>query len=396
MSRLKQDYEKQLNRKNKRHSTFDSIRDYERTVSERDNLRELSNAFRQVLAELLKCVANCENDLTEQLMDEVQRLMACNRTLEEHTLDDYTLNTTLFNETLNSTRMRLIPDVHNLIDVVEDPNLVQYVSQKNNEFSDDFDLKDCLECLRSEASYLLHLSEDLAKKQNESSGRKDSYSSEREKNDSEQEDGLKLQQNRRFIRVNSLNEQQLPTHRLSLIAQSQQLISLPPDLNRLYQDNNSSSTTGGVNAAELHFQLTELKNRLIKSENDRLMLQQELEHTISRNSDLGQELQHLRDQLSQLSSINNVEYNEGYGLGSSIKSPQRLSGSEHSSSGFAQLQEKARNILSTPTQKQQSNDSTVQLLQMIEDFCREGDKVVECSKKDREDLQSQVSLKLFS
>ncbi|XP_073837294.1 pericentrin-like protein isoform X13 [Musca autumnalis] len=391
MSRLKLDYEKQLNRKNKRHSTFDSIRDYDKLLSERDNLRELSNAFRQVLAELLKCLTNCENELTEALMDEVQRLLTCNRTLEEHNLEDFTLNTTLLNETLNSTRMRLIPDVHNLMEVVEDPSLIEYISQKNNDVAEDFDLKDCLECLRSEASYLLHLSEDLVKKHNESSGRKDSYSSEREKNDSEQEDGLKLQQNRRFIRGNSLNEQQLPTHRSSLITQAQNLISLPPDLNRLYLDNSSSTTGGGVNAAELHFQLTELKNRLIKSENDRLMLQQELDHTISRNSDLGQELQHLRDQLSQLSSINNVEYNEGYGLGSSLlKSPQRLSGSDHSSSGFAQLQEKARNILSTPTQKQSNNDSTAQLLQMIEDFCREGDKVVECSKKDREDLQSQV------
>ncbi|XP_058985217.1 pericentrin isoform X3 [Musca domestica] len=391
MSRLKLDYEKQLNRKNKRHSTFDSIRDFDKLLSERDNLRELSNAFRQVLAELLKCLANCENELTETLMDEVQRLLTCNRTLEEHNLEDFTLNTTLLNETLNTTRMRLIPDVHNLMEVVEDPSLIEYITQKNNDVSEDFDLKDCLECLRSEASYLLHLSEDLVKKHNESSGRKDSYSSEREKNDSEQEDGLKLQQNRRFIRGNSLNEQQLSTHRSSLIGQTQNLISLPPDLSRLYLDNTSNSTAGGVNAAELHFQLTELKNRLIKSENDRLMLQQELDHTISRNSDLGQELQHLRDQLSQLSSINNVEYNEGYGLGSSlVKSPQRLSGSDHSSSGFAQLQEKARNILSTPTQKQTNNDSTSQLLQMIEDFCREGDKVVECSKKDREDLQSQI------
>uniref|UniRef100_A0A1I8MQQ6 Pericentrin/AKAP-450 centrosomal targeting domain-containing protein n=1 Tax=Musca domestica TaxID=7370 RepID=A0A1I8MQQ6_MUSDO len=391
MSRLKLDYEKQLNRKNKRHSTFDSIRDFDKLLSERDNLRELSNAFRQVLAELLKCLANCENELTETLMDEVQRLLTCNRTLEEHNLEDFTLNTTLLNETLNTTRMRLILDVHNLMEVVEDPCLIEYITQKNNDVSEDFDLKDCLECLRSEASYLLHLSEDLVKKHNESSGRKDSYSSEREKNDSEQENGLKLQQNRRFIRGNSLNEQQLSTHRSSLTGQPQNLISLPPDLSRLYLDNTSNSTAGGVNAAELHFQLTELKNRLIKSENDRLMLQQELDHTISRNSDLGQELQHLRDQLSQLSSINNVEYNEGYGLGSSlVKSPQRLSGSDHSSSGFAQLQEKARNILSTPTQKQTNNDSTSQLLQMIEDFCREGDKVVECSKKDREDLQSQI------
>ncbi|XP_065360071.1 A-kinase anchor protein 9 isoform X3 [Calliphora vicina] len=385
MSRLKQDYEKQLNRKNKRHSTFDSARDFDKLLSERDSLRELSKAFRQVLSELLKCVANCENDITENLAEEVQRLLSCNRTLEEQALEDFTLNTSLLNDTLNTSKLRMIPDVQSLLEVVEDPSLIQYVSEKNTDTTEDFDLKDCLERLRSEASFLLHLSEEVVKK-HDSKERRESFSSEREKHDSEQEDGLKVQQQRKFIRVNSLNEQQLPTHQSSLIQQAHNLSSLPPDLNKFYLDNNSSSTN---NASELNFQLVELKNRLVKSENDRVRLQQELEHTISRNSDLGQELQHLRDQLSQLSSLNNVEYNEGYGLGS-MKSPQRLSHSEHSSSSFALLQEKARNILSTPTQKQQGNDSTVQLLQMIEDFCREGDKVVECSKKDREDLQSQI------
>lgn len=384
MSRLKQDYEKQLNRKNKRHSTFDSVRDFDKLLSERDNLRDLSRAFRQVLSELLKCVANCENDLTDTLAEEVQRLLSCNRTFEEHGLED-TLNSTLLNETLNSTKLRMIPDVQSLLEVVEDPNLVQFVNDKNFDSTDDFDLKDCLERLRSEASYLLHLSEEVVKK-HDSKERRESFSSEAEKHDSEQEDELKLQQHRKFIRVNSLNEQQLPTHQSMLIHHTQPLSSLPPDLNKLYLDNNSSI---GVNAAELNFQLVELKNRLVKSENDRVKLQHELEHTISRNSELGQELQHLRDQLSQLSSLNNVEYNEGYGMGS-MKSP-RLSNSDNSSS-FALLQEKARNILSTPTQKQpNNNDSTIQLLQMIEDFCREGDKVVEGSKKDREDLQSQVS-----
>lgn len=388
MSRLKLDYEKQLNRKNKRHSTFDSVRDFDRLLGERDSLRELSKAFRHVLAELLKYVANCENDLNENLFDEVQRLLNCNRALEEHTLDDLTLNATLLNETLNTSKLRMIPDVQNLLEVIEDPFLVQFVSEKNSDNNDEFDLKECLERLRSEASYILHLSEEVVKKHESKESRLSLTSSEKEKHDSEQEDVLKINDQHKFIRVNSLNEQLLPTHQ-SFMVQEQQghdLCSLPPDLNKYYLDNNSCTTN---NASELNFQMVELKNRLIKSENDRVRLQQELEHTITRNSELGQELQHLRDQLSQLNSLNHMEYNEGYGLGS-MKSPQRLSHSENSSSSFALLQEKARNLLSTPTQKQQNNDSTVLLLQMIEDFCREGDKVVECGKKDREDLQSQV------
>ncbi|KAI8037701.1 hypothetical protein M5D96_009201 [Drosophila gunungcola] len=71
-------------------------------------------------------------------------------------------------------------------------------------------------------------------------------------------------------------------------------------------------------------------------------------------------------------------------------------GLDQSSASFVALQERARHLLSSsPVKEQPSRDmanSTVTLLQMIEDFCREGDKVVECGKKDREDLQSQVSL----
>ncbi|KAI8037703.1 hypothetical protein M5D96_009203 [Drosophila gunungcola] len=69
MSRIKLEYEKQLNRKNKRHLTFDAARDLEQVICERDGLRELSKSFRSVLCRLAKCVANCEEDLNATLSD---------------------------------------------------------------------------------------------------------------------------------------------------------------------------------------------------------------------------------------------------------------------------------------------------------------------------------------
>ncbi|XP_037934627.1 golgin subfamily A member 4 isoform X5 [Teleopsis dalmanni] len=389
MSRLKLEYEKQLNRKNKRHTTFDLARNYEEIISERDGLRELSCAFRYVLSELAKCVSQCEEDANTTLVDEVQRILANNRTLEEHVDDlDFNLNMTL-NTTLNSTskNMRFVPDVQNILEVVEDPSLLQYISNKSGECNDEFDLKDCLQRLKTEASYLLHLSEDLQNRRK----RQRSESSGGEKSDSccEAESDLKERsfiKTRKFLRTNSLNEQHLTTYQKTVTTKTQ-LNSLPPDLNTIRVQGSGTSSTSGGNVSEINFQLHELKNRLIKSESDRLKLQQELEHTIHRNAELGQELQNLRDQISQLNSLNHTDYAEGYGLGS-LKSP-RQSGIDQSSS-FAQLQEKARNILSTPTQKKDDNNTTVVLLQMIEDFCREGEKVVECNKKDRDDLQSQV------
>nr|XP_043065542.1 golgin subfamily A member 4 isoform X8 [Drosophila bipectinata] len=385
MSRLKLEYEKQLNRKNKRHLTFDAARDLEQVICERDGLRELSKSFRSVLCRLAKCVANCEEDLNATLSEEVQRLLLHSRSQDGG--DD--LEVTLSSSLNNTRQMLRVPDVHSLLEVVEDPSLLQFIDSKSNEEpSEDFDLNDCLERLKSEASYLLHLSEDLNKQRPQNN---ESVEEEQEKQEHElcceAEDGLKttaaaVQQSvlAKFLRTNSLNDQQMGVasqRKNSNPEAGKTHSSLPPDLQQ-----------HAGNASELSFQLVELKNRLIKSETDRQKLQQQLTHTIDRNAELGQELQALRDQLSQLNSLNHTDYNEGYGLGT-------LKSLDQSSASFAALQERARHLLSSsPVKEQPSRDqanSTVVLLQMIEDFCREGDKVVECGKKDREDLQSQYA-----
>ncbi|XP_070071751.1 rootletin isoform X2 [Drosophila takahashii] len=386
MSRMKLEYEKQLNRKNKRHSTFDATRDLEQVICERDGLRELSKSFRSVLCRLAKCVANCEEDLNATLSEEVQRLLFHSRS-QDAGADD--LEVTLSGSLNNTKQMLRVPDVHSLLEVVEDPSLVQFIDSKSNEEpSEDFDLNDCLERLKSEASYLLHLSEDLNKQRphDESAEHLDEPEKQEHELCCEAEDGLKTQQQvlSKFLRTNSLNDQQMGVasqRKNSNPEAGKTHTSLPPDLQQ-----------HAGNASELSFQLVQLKNRLIKSEADRQNLQQQLSHTIDRNAELGQELQALRDQLSQLNSLNHTDYNEGYGLGP-MKSLQEQ-GLDQSSASFLALQERARHLLSSsPVKEQPSRDqanSTVTLLQMIEDFCREGDKVVECGKKDREDLQSQI------
>ncbi|XP_022211348.2 centrosome-associated protein CEP250 isoform X10 [Drosophila obscura] len=400
MSRLKLEYEKQLNRKNKRHLTFDSSRDLEQVINERDGLRELSKSFRSVLCRLAKCVANCEEDLNATLSEEVQRLLLHSHNHSQSRSQDAgeELEQTL-SSSLNNTRpLRLVPDVHSLLEVVEDPSLVQFINSKSNEDnSEDFDLTDCLERLKSEATYLLHLSEDLHK-QREHNDSLDEPEKQEHELCCEAEDGLKttaaVQQQvsavlSKFVRTNSLNDQQLGVANRRKNSSSEggkTHTSLPPDLQQ-----------HAGNASELSFQLVELKNRLIKSETDRQKLQQQLSNTIDRNAELGHELQALRDQLSQLNSLNHTDYNEGYGLGP-MKSLQEQ-GLDQSSASFTALQDRARHLLSSsPCSQQQqleqtrdSGNATVMLLHMIEDFCREGDKVVECGKKDREDLQSQYA-----
>ncbi|KAM8709389.1 hypothetical protein ACLKA7_016230 [Drosophila subpalustris] len=393
MSRMKLEYEKQLSRKTKRHLTFDSSRDLQNIINERDGLRELSKSFRSVLCRLAKCVANCEDDLNATLSEEVQRILAQGRSQEGGEDLEQTQSSSILQGSFNNTKqLRLVPDVHSLLEVVEDPSLVQFINNKSAEDNnDDFDLGDCLERLKSEAAYLLQLSEDLDKHHvNEAGDPVDEPEKQEHELCCEAEDGLKTtaplpaaqqQLLHKLLRTNSLNDQHLGVANQRNSAQgvpaAKAHSSLPIDLQQ-----------HAGNASELSFQLVELKNRLIKSESDRLKLQQQLTNTIDRNAELGQELQTLRDQLSQLNSLNHTDYAEGYGLGD-MKIAHTL---DQSSTSFVQLQERARHLLTSPA-KQQSQDqgnATVVLLQMIEDFCREGDKVVESSKKDREDLQSQI------
>ncbi|EDW19719.2 pericentrin isoform X2 [Drosophila mojavensis] len=393
MSRMKLEYEKQLNRKNKRHLTFDSGRDLQHIITERDGLRQLSKSFRSVLCRLAKCVANCEGDLNATLSEEMQRLLTQSRSQDGGDDVEHTLSSSLLQGSFNNSKhLRLVPDVHSLLEVVEDPSLVQFIDSKNPDDQNDyFDLGDCLERLKAEAAYLLQLSEDLEKQRAiQSVDRQDEPEKQEHELCCEAEDGLKTtaplpstqqQLLHDLLRTNSLNDQHLGVAHQRRTSNgalgTKPHSSLPIDLQQQ-----------SGNASELSFQLVELKNRLIKSEADRQNLQQQLTHTIDRNAELGQELQALRDQLSQLNSLNHTDYAEGYGLGD-MKSSQTL---DQSSASFVQLQERARHLLTSPTQQQsqEPGNATVVLLQMIEDFCREGDKVVESGKKDREDLQSQI------
>lgn len=63
--------------------------------------------------------------------------------------------------------------------------------------------------------------------------------------------------------------------------------------------------------------------------------------------------------------------------------------------GFGELQEKAKAMLHQQEGRVGVDsvrvESSAQLLQFIEEFCREGDRVVDENKRDKVDLQKQVS-----
>lgn len=185
MSRLKADYEKRLNRKTKRNSNFDLSRDLDQIVNEKENLRELSSTFRWILYELAKCVTLCEKDFNSTFMNEFNNLSNS----PDKDTTNITLNSSVqSNQSLQmniSKQVKIIPDVSGLLSVIDDPKLVEFVTNDNDEILTSFNLRECLEKLRLEANHLLKLSENLSK-------RKDEDEEGDEKSDScEEEDGLK-------------------------------------------------------------------------------------------------------------------------------------------------------------------------------------------------------------
>ncbi|XP_061519075.1 A-kinase anchor protein 9 isoform X3 [Anopheles gambiae] len=409
MARMRNDFEKQLQRKLKRHTTFDSSRGLDKIISERDNLRELSSTLRNVVGGLAKYFSICEEDLNSTVLEELHRYQQLQQQANEsqQTVDlgsedgqthepsavDCSANESALNVTdvsfLASCKLlKFAPDVSGIISIIEDPSLVEYVSAKAQQQRDDgtepenisLNLEECLERLRAEALSLLALSERI--KQKSSSGtttKEDESDRVSEKNDScEEEDGLKrrgkaLESARSFDE--NIGRQQDGPDRLSDAKSNgaHGCRSLPIDL------------TGLQLNGELNMQLHELKNRLLKSEDERKLLESELAEARSKQSSLVSELSETKQHLLELNS-QRVEFSEGYGTNALLPTAQRVNNS------FVELQERAKVLLGSTTGAgaDQTIEDSSMLLQLVEDFCREGERYLEDGKRDRMDLQLQI------
>lgn len=314
MDRLKNEFEIQLSRKIKRQSTFDNNRDLDQIVLERDNLRELCSTFRWLLSELAKCLSACEQDLNQTLFDELHRHgfetapppptkhkekddegAAAGGGAAAAENNDEDLNVTFDSQTstASSKRIRFVPDVSGILDVIEDPSLLDYVAVISGGSKDStFNLNDCVDRLKHEAMYLLELSENLCRKNRSVACRTGTRD---EKDDScEEEDGLKSKSmNKRKEHANSLNETLLSGARTRTEAVHKERLSLPTNsLFGLVDDNRAGS--------ELTGQLNDLRNRLLISENDRQNLRTQLDDMVKKHDNLAEILNLAKDHLEHL------------------------------------------------------------------------------------------------
>ncbi|KFB46504.1 AGAP010655-PA-like protein [Anopheles sinensis] len=405
MARMKNDFEKQLQRKLKRHTTFDSSRGLDKIISERDNLRELSSTLRNVLGGLAKYFSICEDDLNSTVLEELQRCQQqwqANASILAATSDvsadesqlaggegtaiaETEQNVTDLSFLSSCKLLKYAPDVSGIISIIEDPSLVEYVTARGHREGEEpenvsINLEECLERLKAEALSLLALSERIKQSAPGVPGGPTVEVS--EKNDScEEEDGLKRTGNKpkpigtarsfdeTMVRSGAQSDDRGEQQGACALANGSR--SLPVDLSGLQ-----------VNG-ELNLQLHELRNRLLKSEDDRKQLEAELVEARSKQNSLVSELSETKQHLLELNS-QRVEFSEGYGTNALLPTAQRVA-----NNSFVELQERAKALLGSTGAEQTIEDNSM-LLQLVEDFAREGERYLEDGKRDRMDLQSQI------
>lgn len=153
MARIKSDSDIEVQRRMKRQNNFDQHRDLGKILNERDNLRDLSSSLRFTLSELAKCFMQYDEDLN----------ITINSTKDELNLS-----------AVSSSTKRLLtykPDISSLLAIVEDPDLLDFISdspEKQKEGSVQINIVDCLNRLRTEAQHILKLSEQIHERQQKS------------------------------------------------------------------------------------------------------------------------------------------------------------------------------------------------------------------------------------
>lgn len=366
MARMKTEYDIQIKRKLKRYAAFDAHRDLDKIISERDSLKDLSESLRFTLCELAKYFTQYDDELNNTINEELNKSDELNISAISSTAKKF-----------NTYK----PNVTNLITIIEDPNLLEFISKSSIVTNNDdeicgggvaqINIVDCLDRLKTEANNILGLSEQLYKRSTTTTKLDNSIDKLSDKADScEEEDGLKRSH----------------CKSLEVYDKKNSVVIVGNDDDKAYKNNAQSLPAffEDSNVSELHEKLIELKNQLMKSEEERRDLRKELNEVLKRSVSLESELKEAKHQLDGKETVI-----EGFGT----QSPVHKNAKKNSS--LVELQEKAKGFLASSPNNNSTVDNAVALQQLIEDFCRETDHYIENDKRDKDDLKNQVSFSFF-
>lgn len=219
----------------------------------------------------------CDTDLNASLVDELNKYGILQPSPSKTRSESPTIEIDFNQSTCSnrSIRLSIVPDVSGILSLIDDPSLLDFVTDKGDNVaslslnvSPKFDLNECLEKLKHEADSLLLLSEKMLQKRNA-----DNREIEETQKSLEEEDGLKIAKDD----FNVESSQQKP--RLSLPA------FFPVDK----QERKTLS----------HSDLNDLKNRLLLAESRNQELEQKLAESQAQQRELTQKLNSYVDSQSE-------------------------------------------------------------------------------------------------
>lgn len=200
---------------------------FHRLVNFSDNLRELCNTFRHLLYELAKCVSVCDYDLNATLADELNKYGILHKSTSRPVspVDPIDLN----QSTSSAMRVAFVPDVSGILSLIDDPSLVNFVTENDENESIDldgtgFNLNECLEKLKAEADSLLQLSENLVQKRGHDN---------RDESMDDEMDGVKSKKNAKDEINNGNGQQQKQRHSLPLYLPAERKVGVNSELNEM-------------------------------------------------------------------------------------------------------------------------------------------------------------------
>lgn len=260
-----------------------------------DNLRELCSIFRHLLYELAKCVSVCDYDLNATLVEELNKYDILQKPNSRAASPSATVNESadLNQSTCSSMRVAFVPDVSGILSLIDDPSLVNFVTEQVGQGDADaitldgttFNLNECLEKLKSEADSLLQLSESLVQKRVQDNRDVD-------RNDAvEEEDGLK---SRKSLNNSATSKDEINSEN----GNQRQRLSLPIYL--------PVDRKVGTNS-----ELNEVKNRLVLAERKRQELENELAASMTEQKRLNEELRLVTIKLNSYLDGHSEELSEG-------------------------------------------------------------------------------------
>lgn len=194
--------------------------------------------------------------------------------------------------TCSSMRVAFVPDVSGILSLIDDPSLVNFVTEQVGVGDDaisldgtTFNLNECLEKLKSEADSLLQLSESLVQKRVQDNRDVD-------RNDAiEEEDGLK---SRKSLNNTATSKDEMNSEN----GNQRQRLSLPIYL--------PVDRKVGTNS-----ELNEVKNRLVIAERKRQELENELVASTAEQARLNEELRLVTIKLNSYLDGHSEELSEG-------------------------------------------------------------------------------------